>query len=596
MSEAALAGVAELAKADYALWASRDREKRILCYQWEYSPHHNSLQDSLLDRSFPEDKGLAGQVNCSGRSEIGEDDGIFSSEFFGTGIRKILGIPVWSERKVVVAVILLGFSDPSRSLPPEEIALFERLARQVGRFLDWSCLEKENRSLTRLYEVLSAINALIRKNPDETELLSETIRILIDHGGFTAAGFYFLEAGELRLGVHHITDRERLTHRHPLFFSLDPASPDAQSVTVRCFLSETPFFIGDLLAYYKKAGQKTREEDFAALSFRSTGVCPIFRGGQCVGVFAIVSSETNFFTPDIQELLCETARIISMALDNIDTERARRRSEERLRTLIETLPEVIFFKDGEGRWEIVNATGLRLFRLEGRSDWVGKTEEDLARCNPKFADIHRGCFLSDEEAWLQGNPHKRIEILQTGEGDSVVLEVTKIPLFEPDGTRNGLVVFGQDITQKQKDEKIRERYLRLFENASEGIVIIDEKHSIIDVNPSFTRITGYLRNEVLGKELSILNSGRQEQDFYARMWTKITRKGHWKGEIWNRKKSGEEYCEWLSVSLLEQDGQITNYLGIFSDITERKINEDRIEHLASHDALTDLPNRTIFRE
>ena len=594
-SHAALAGMANLVKAEYALWARRDRGKQVFFYQWEYNPHQKSVEDSLLDRSFPEEKGLPGRILRFGRSKNARDDGIFPAEFFRMGIRKVFGFPLRAGGETL-AVLLFGFSDPSRTLPPEDLILFERLERQVGVFLERMRLEKENRALTRLYGVLSTINALIRRNPEETELLSETIRILIDHGGFTAAGFYFLEAGELRLGVHHITDREGLAHRHPLSFSLDPTSPDAQTVTVRCFLTEKPLFIGDLLGYYRDAGEKARVENYVSLSFRSGGVCPIIRSGKCVGVFAVVSSETDFFTPEIQELLCETARIVSMALDNMDTDRARKRSEERLRTLIETLPEAIFFKDGEGRWEIVNSSGLRLFELEGRTDWLGKTEEELARSNPKFAEIHRGCILSDEAAWLQGNPYKGIEILPNGKGDSVSLAVTKIPLFGPDGSRNGLVIFGQDITQKQKDEKIRERYFRLFENASEGIVILDENHTIIDLNPSFMRITGYLRKEILGKKLSHFNSGRQDQDFYDRMWTKVNRKGHWEGEIWNRKKSGEEYCEWLSLSLLDKDGPNTNYLAIISDITDRKVNEDWIKHLATHDILTDLPNRGMFKE
>ena len=595
-SNAALAGMSRLVRADYALWARRDREKRTFCYQWEYNPHPTPLEDTLLDRSFPEDKGLPGRIIRSGRGKIARDDGVFLSELFRTGIRKVLGIPLRSGGEIV-AVLLFGFSDPSRTFSREALALFDRLGRQVGLFHERICLEKEHRILTLLYEVLSEINALIRKNPDEKELLSETIRILIGQAGFTAAGFYFLEEGELRLGVHHITDREGVTTRHPLSFSLNPASPDARSVTVRSFLSEKPVFIGDLLAYYRNASQKARVENYLHLSFRSSGVCPIFRGGRCVGAFAIVSSEKDFFTPDIQELLGETARILSMALDNIDTERARKRSEERLRTLIETLPEVIFFKDGEGRWEIVNTAGLRLFRLGGRSDWLGKTDRDLVGSNPEFADLHRGCLLSDEAAWLHEKPSKGIEIVPNDPGgDPVILEVTKIPLFEPDGTRNGLVVSGQDITQKQKDEKIRERYLRLFEKASEGIFIVDEKRTLIDVNPSFVQITGYSREEVLGKDLVLLNGGRQDRDFYDRMWTKIERKGHWEGELWNRKKSGEEYCERLSMSLLERNGPSANYLGIFTDITGRKINEDRIKHLATHDALTDLPNRTVFWE
>lgn len=127
-------------------------------------------------------------------------------------------------------------------------------------------------------------------------------------------------------------------------------------------------------------------------------------------------------------------------------------------------------------------------------------------------------------------------------------------------------------------------------------MITDKRGVIVSVNPSFTTLTGYTRVEVIGETPSILNSGRQNTDFYINMWSSIHEKGFWKGEIWNKKKSGEVYPEWLSISTIYDKNQETiNYVGVFSDITERKESEEYLKYLANYDTLTDLPNRVLFK-
>lgn len=140
-------------------------------------------------------------------------------------------------------------------------------------------------------------------------------------------------------------------------------------------------------------------------------------------------------------------------------------------------------------------------------------------------------------------------------------------------------------------------YARVFTNASEGMTITDPKGTIIAVNPAFCNITGYTSEEVLGKTPAILSSGVQDKSFYAAMWNALSRDGQWQGEIWNRRRNGELYPEWLSITVVRNaEGVVTNHIGIFSDITERKAAEERIHYLAHHDALTNLPNRTLLHD
>jgi diguanylate cyclase (GGDEF)-like protein/PAS domain S-box-containing protein len=137
----------------------------------------------------------------------------------------------------------------------------------------------------------------------------------------------------------------------------------------------------------------------------------------------------------------------------------------------------------------------------------------------------------------------------------------------------------------------------VFEKGKEGIMITDARGCIVRVNRAFSAITGYSEAEALGQSTGMLSSGRHDDDFYREMWAAIDASGHWQGEIWNRKKDGRIYPEWLAISrVTDEDGKPGHYVGIFSDITRHKEAEDRIQHLAHFDALTGLPNRTLLKD
>jgi len=137
----------------------------------------------------------------------------------------------------------------------------------------------------------------------------------------------------------------------------------------------------------------------------------------------------------------------------------------------------------------------------------------------------------------------------------------------------------------------------VFQYAQEGIMITDAEGTILYVNPAFTAITGYTEEEVRGKNPRLLKSGRHDAFFYRQMWESVRRTGQWRGEIWNRRKNGEIYPEWLTISAIKNEkGRITHYVAVFTDITERKRYEEQIKHQALHDPLTDLPNRRLFHD
>jgi diguanylate cyclase (GGDEF)-like protein/PAS domain S-box-containing protein len=138
-------------------------------------------------------------------------------------------------------------------------------------------------------------------------------------------------------------------------------------------------------------------------------------------------------------------------------------------------------------------------------------------------------------------------------------------------------------------------FAKMFENSGEAILITDAQRNILTVNPAFEQITQYTSDEVIGKNPKILSSGKQTSEFYALMWGTIELTGKWSGEIWNRRKNGEVYPEWLSIAAVKNTrGEVINYISSFSDITKRKEAERRIEFLAHYDSLTKLPNRALF--
>ncbi len=135
----------------------------------------------------------------------------------------------------------------------------------------------------------------------------------------------------------------------------------------------------------------------------------------------------------------------------------------------------------------------------------------------------------------------------------------------------------------------------VFNNLDEGIMVTDQQLKIISVNPAFSTITGYSIQDVMGESPRVLSSGQHQSSFYQDMWSDIKKKGYWQGEIWNRKKNGEIYPELLTISEIKsEEGSVINYVGAFTDITKIKTVEEQLHHLAHHDPLTGLPNRTLF--
>ena len=156
---------------------------------------------------------------------------------------------------------------------------------------------------------------------------------------------------------------------------------------------------------------------------------------------------------------------------------------------------------------------------------------------------------------------------------------------------------GRDVSESLQMQERIQLAAKVFIHAREGIVITDTAGAIVDVNEAFCRITGHSREDVLGANPRILNSGRQDAAFYEAMWHSICKTGYWSGEIWNKRKNGEVYAEILTISAVRDAGQqVKNYVALFTDITPIKEHQQQLERMAHFDMLTGLPNRLLFAQ
>lgn len=256
--------------------------------------------------------------------------------------------------------------------------------------------------------------------------------------------------------------------------------------------------------------------------------------------------------------------------------------------IINSLPGIFYMLDTAGHFVRVNpqfmaVTGYSQEELDGKTalDFFEGFDKNLIA--QRMQEVFESGDSSIEAELIIKSGHK-IPYYFTGHRTSI------------DGQLY-LVGLGTDITARKRSEDALRITASVFDTSQEAILITDADNVIVDVNPAFTRITGYRREEVLGHNPKLLNSGRQNRAFYAAMWESLAEKKSWRGEIWNRRKSGETYAELLSISVIcDADGKVQRHVGVFSDISHLKEHEAELSRVAHYDALTGIPNRVLLAD
>ncbi len=335
-------------------------------------------------------------------------------------------------------------------------------------------------------------------------------------------------------------------------------------------------------------------------------------------------SHVRIWSDQEKRLFEEISHRLSDGLNNLLIRRNLRESEARFRLVFESTPVSIQEEDYSAVKRYLDS--LRSEFGDDLEAYLEQHPEVLDKCAAlvRVIDINRASLALHEAdnkdaillrglpetfipetqaayrdvlASLMGgetNFRKETEMLTlSGRRQHVEVFISVCPGYEK--SLGKVLVSLIDITQRKQDEDSLRLAASVFSTSQEGILISDTHNRIIDINPAFTELTGYTREEALGKNPSFLSAGRQDKRFYAEMWQSINATGEWQGELWNMRKSGEVYPEWLSIiAVRDEQGQLQRYVGAFSDISIIKQHEADLERIAHYDMLTSIPNRRLL--
>jgi len=455
--------------------------------------------------------------------------------------------------------------------------------------------EAKIQRLTQLYAALSECNQAIVHCHSEPELFAAVCRAAVQFGGMKMAWIGLLDPVNQRV-IPVAQSGEGVQYLADLTISVDPALAVGRGTVGTAIREQRPVWCQD----YLNDPMTALWHDMAGRAgWRAVATLPLSRGGGVIGAFILFSDVVNAFDQAARSLLLEMASDISYALDNLaleaerrQAEQALRASEARFRDLTEMSSDFYWESDAKHRLttrtEGIKGASLSAFPF---GPMIGKCRWETPHLSP------------DQNGWLAHRatleahlPFRDFEFSRAGaDGSTRHFSISGAPLFDAAGTFQGYRGVGSDITERKRAEDALRQAAMVFGNSREGVTITDLDACILSVNPAFTAITGYSEAEVLGQNPRLLQSGRHDRSFYQSLWASLLEAGHWQGEVWNRRKNGEVYPEWLSISTVrDNDGQPSRYVAVFADISQIKQSEERLEHLAHYDALTQLPNRLLL--
>ncbi|MBI3285559.1 MAG: EAL domain-containing protein [Burkholderiales bacterium] len=265
-------------------------------------------------------------------------------------------------------------------------------------------------------------------------------------------------------------------------------------------------------------------------------------------------------------------------------------NQQLLHAVVENAPAQVFVFDATGKLILCNQ---QFEKAAGhpREDLVGR---DRSTFLP--AEIAREHLENDLQVLATGQTISFEENNLEPDGKHIYLTV-KSPLYSASGAAWAVVGVSTDITQRKRSENESRLAATVFEHTADGIIIADSQANIVSVNRAFSEITGYSAADAIGSKPSMLKSEHQDALFYQNMWDAILEDGVWQGEIWNRRKNGELFPCWQTITAVRGiAGEIDNFVSVFSDIAAIKRSQKELEHLAHFDILTELPNRALFKD
>ncbi len=283
--------------------------------------------------------------------------------------------------------------------------------------------------------------------------------------------------------------------------------------------------------------------------------------------------------------------------ERTQTEAELNDAHQKMASLLNSMAEGAYGVDLNGNCTFVNQSFLRILGYQSADEVVGKHIHGLIHHSHADGSPYPSRECKMYKAYRQNlNIQVDDEVFWSKDGTPIPVEYWSQPIKSENAIQGAIATF-IDITERKRAEENLRVTASVFGISQEGIFITDAQNIIIDVNPAFSRITGYRSEEVIGKDPRLLSSGNQSKEFYEAMWQDLKMNKSWRGEIWNRRKNGELYPEILSISVLcDSDGKVLRHIAVFSDISTLKEHEAELNRIAHFDALTGIPNRIMLAD
>lgn len=261
-----------------------------------------------------------------------------------------------------------------------------------------------------------------------------------------------------------------------------------------------------------------------------------------------------------------------------------------IKMIADSLPGMIAYWDKDLRCHFANAA---------YQEWFGKSAAEII--GTYLFDLLGEHLFSLNQSYIQGAldgvPQKFERTMVKADGNPSYTWVTYTPDMNSQGDVVGFFVLVGDITQLKMAEDQLKLAASVYQNTIEGIIVTDTEGTILSVNPAFIKITGYSSEEAVGQNRSMLKSNRHDQKFYADIRRCLATKGWWEGDIWHRHKDGGFFLAKMNITKIPDSTANTfRYAALFHDVTEMRLKDEQVRHLAFHDILTDLPNRQLLLE
>lgn len=450
--------------------------------------------------------------------------------------------------------------------------------------------EERIQRLNRVYAVLSGINQAIIHLREPLSLYTEACRIAVEIGGFRMAwiGLVDLDSGEVRPVAHAGVTGAYLDN-----LNINLKDDERSRGPTGHALHDDAYVVCNDIA--DDPGMSTWRDAALELGYRASVAFPLRVDGVVRGTFNLYADSTDYFDAAELNLLDELASNIGFSMEVAERDeqrqqqdRALRASEQRYRFLLENAPfPVVLTRVSDGILRYGNHRAEALFGIP-REQGIGLPASRFYH-NPQERDrltqrLRKEGSVFDQELRM---------VSTTGRVFCALVSATVVE-FEGEPAIFAAI---NDITERKRTQTEMELNAKVFEQSSEGIMICDAQNNMVSVNRAYCEITGYTQEELQGKNPRILKSGRHDPAFYRNIWAQVLNRGQWEGEIWNRRKSGEIFPCWLSITALRGGGgEITHYIGVSRDISKHKQDEEQIRHLAHYDVLTGLPNRYLLND